>query len=1154
MADSDNADDNWSLSNNTDPEAFPDDIEMQDATGSPTPLSPLHQRDAPGSLMIGPSPAPVLQGPQSTISQQGLAVGEDYDEIDDSKYSGVYLCKSVDPLYKVYRWKIERFSQQTALKIFSDKFEVGGFPWRLMMFPRGNGSPSLSAYLEVADAAEQKGVWSRRAKFLIGVIHPDDYRRSKHMEASKLFLPEETDWGFRELIGFEELKKGGFIRNDTLVVETTVEVEPVRTPSSTAVVLADKNGSTPVQVSEEPRYVGLKNQGATCYMNSLLQTLFHLPDFRRAVYRMPTLKEDNPEKSVALALQRVFYQLQYAKHAVGTKQLTKSFGWDAVDSFMQHDVQELARVLLDNLETKMKGTSVEGTIERLFRGRMKNFIRCVNVDFTSTRSEEYYDVQLNVKDCKAIADSFKQYVDIEKLDGDNKYHAEGHGLQDAEKGVVFETFPQVLMLQLKRFNYDFVNDRMYKINDRLEFPQTLDLTPFQVQPDNQCLYELHSVLVHAGDVHGGHYYAFVRPTLDSQWYKFDDDHVIASPASEAMDENFGGTDRDRSTGLGGMAKTRRFQNNPFRRFANAYMLVYVRKSDEPTIMAPVTADEIPDHLKEWFDRELREEEARRVEKSEAHLYVSMNVVTRADLQAQAKLDLVDKLASIEPVRVRRDATFSEFKELVSKRFSIPVENQRYWKFETRQNETFRPDVEIIAEDKRSVEKVFKVQSSSYASYVGSEQRFLFVECVENCAPLSRDHIMLYFKHYDPSRNEITFVQEYAVKASSLVGSLRSKVREFMNWPEDTEVLLFEEMRIDRIEELTDSKTIVEAELQSGDIIVFQKAVTESEEYLIPTADKYLVFLANRVNVKFLPLSEPDATPFELELSLKMTHDEVAEVLGRAIGKPGSHLRFTGYSSYSNRPKMEPLKSECGTLRDMLHAGAVAASDRLFFEVLEIPLRILETKKVVNFHFLRPDSFALVECRVYVPKTATVKDVFAEAPLQNEVMQDCKRPLKLLQLTSGRISRLFRDEDRVDLLYDFATILYIMQEEPADSSPDDEHAVVYVCHGERNRNSVKFHGVPFMFVVDKSTTAKDLLTHVGHRLPAPEEEVAKWNVVMQTSSNAMDLLAPEDSILEAIERVPRGFTYVLFVERKDTDQKKPQVVSTRHYERDIKIYN
>lgn len=29
---------------------------------------------------------------------------------------------------------------------------------------------------------------------------------------------------------------------------------------------------------------------------------------------------------------------------------------------------------------------------------------------------------------------------------------------------------------------------------------------------------LYSVLVHSGGVHGGHYYAFIRPTLSDQWY------------------------------------------------------------------------------------------------------------------------------------------------------------------------------------------------------------------------------------------------------------------------------------------------------------------------------------------------------------------------------------------------------------------------------------------------------------------------------------------------------------------------------------------------------------------------------------------------------------------------------------------------------------
>lgn len=62
--------------------------------------------------------------------------------------------------------------------------------------------------------------------------------------------------------------------------------------------------------------MGLKNQGATCYMNSLFQSLYCTNYFRKAVYQIPT-DLDEPTKSVALALQRMFYNLQYQSTSVG---------------------------------------------------------------------------------------------------------------------------------------------------------------------------------------------------------------------------------------------------------------------------------------------------------------------------------------------------------------------------------------------------------------------------------------------------------------------------------------------------------------------------------------------------------------------------------------------------------------------------------------------------------------------------------------------------------------------------------------------------------------------------------------------------------------------------------------------------------------------
>lgn len=157
------------------------------------------------------------------------------------------------------------------------------------------------------------------------------------------FNARESDWGFTSFMPLHELydPSKGFLVNDTLVTEADVNA-----PKMVDYWSHDSK--------KETGFVGLKNQGATCYMNSLLQTLYHLPFFRKAVYHMPTTENDAPSSSIPLALQSLFYKMQYSDTCVATKDLTKSIGWDTYESFMQLDVQELNRVLCEKLEDKMK--------------------------------------------------------------------------------------------------------------------------------------------------------------------------------------------------------------------------------------------------------------------------------------------------------------------------------------------------------------------------------------------------------------------------------------------------------------------------------------------------------------------------------------------------------------------------------------------------------------------------------------------------------------------------------------------------------------------------------------------------------------------------------------------------------------------------------
>jgi ubiquitin carboxyl-terminal hydrolase 7 len=200
-------------------------------------------------------------------------------------------------------------------------------------------------------------------------------------------------------------------------------------------------------------------------------------------------------QSMPLALQRVFVQLQRSPDPVSTTGLTESFGWNSAEAFVQHDAQEFERILLDGLENGMKSSekklvadgttltpstpsgmqidsptskvtegSLQEQLKRLFCGKMESYVKCVNVDYESRRGEEFWDLQLNVKGFKNLRESFENLIAVEMMDGENQYRAEGYGLEDAEKGVTFLTFPPVLHMQLKRFSYDFNREAIVKVH------------------------------------------------------------------------------------------------------------------------------------------------------------------------------------------------------------------------------------------------------------------------------------------------------------------------------------------------------------------------------------------------------------------------------------------------------------------------------------------------------------------------------------------------------------------------------------------------------------------------------------------------------------------------------------------------------------------
>ncbi|XP_044462356.1 ubiquitin C-terminal hydrolase 12-like isoform X3 [Mangifera indica] len=1089
-------------------------------------------------------------GPQPMEAQADTATTVDAQAVDD-------------PPSARFTWTIENFSRLNTKRLYSEVFYVGGYKWRILIFPKGNNVEHLSMYLDVADATTLPYGWSRYAQFSLAVVNQIHSKYSIRKDTQHQFNARESDWGFTSFMLLGELydPSRGYLVNDTCVVEADVAVRRVVDYWSH-------------DSKKETGYVGLKNQGATCYMNSLLQTLYHIPYFRKAVYHMPTTENDMPSGSIPLALQSLFYKLQYSDTSVATKELTKSFGWDTYDSFMQHDVQELNRVLCEKLEDKMKGTVVEGTIQQLFEGHHMNYIECINVEYKSTRKESFYDLQLDVKGCRDVYASFDKYVEVERLEGDNKYHAEQHGLQDARKGVLFIDFPPVLQLQLKRFEYDFMRDTMVKINDRYEFPLQLDLDRENgkyLSPDAdrsvRNLYTLHSVLVHSGGVHGGHYYAYIRPTLSDQWLKFDDERVTKEDIKRALEEQYGGEEELPHANPG-------FNNSPFKftKYSNAYMLVYIRESDKDKIICNVDEKDIAEHLRIRLKKEQEEKEQKKKEKAEAHLYTIIKVARSEDLLQQIGKDIYFDLVDHEKVpsfRIQKQMPFNLFKEDVAKEFGIPVQFQRFWLWAKRQNHTYRPNRPLTAQEE--AQSVGQLREVSNKASTAELKLFLEVELGKDLRPIplpvkTKEDIFLFFKLYDPVKEELRYAGRLLVKSTGKPAEILTKLNEMAGFAPDEDIDLFEEIKFEpnvMCEPIDKKYTFRASQLEDGDIICFQKPsqAASGEQCRYPDVPSFLDYVHNRQVVRFRSLEKSKEDEFFLELSKGHNYDDVVERVACRLGLDDpSKIRLTSHNCYSQQPKPQPIKYRgVDRLSDMLvHYNQT--TDILYYEVLDIPLPELQGLKTlkVAFHHATKDEVMIHTIRL--PKQSTVGDVINDLKTKVELSHP-DAELRLLEVFYHKIYKIFPLNEKIENINDQYWTLRAEEipEEEKNIGPHDRliHVYHFTKDTAQNQVQVQNFGEPFFLVIHEGETLADVKVRLQKKLQVPDEEFAKWKFAF-LSLGRPEYLQESDIVSSRFQRrdVYGAWEQYLGLEHTDNAPKRSYAANqNRHtFEKPVKIYN
>ncbi|KDN51670.1 hypothetical protein RSAG8_00216, partial [Rhizoctonia solani AG-8 WAC10335] len=919
--------------------------------------------------------------------------------------------------FQVFSWTLTKW-RQLEKKMTSPEFECGGHRWRILLFPAGNSnSPpndTVSIYLDYANPKNVPEGWHACAQFALVMSNTQDPTNFVCSHAHHRFIAEECDWGFTRFHDLRKLFTGidgrrPIIENDE--AEITVFVRVLKDPTGVL-----WHNFVNYDSKKETGYVGLKNQGATCYMNSLLQSLFCTRYFRRAVYQIPT-EDDIPSESVALALQRVFYHLQTSDQPVGTTELTKSFGWKSLDSFMQHDVQEFNRVLQDKLESKMKGTPAEGAINKLFLGKMKSYIKC--------------------------------------------------------------------------------RDAMVKINDRHEFPFEIDLAEFlddTADKTQSWLYKLHGVLVHSGDLHGGHYFALIKPDRETRWLKYDDDRVTPVTDREVMEENYGG---ELSNGLVNN------QRNPVRqlkRFTNAYMLVYIRERDIDDVLAPFTEKDTPVHLTTIGGRKAgirgQEEGAR----GAASIITDKTFANHQGFDLAAFDDKNAPQSEVNSLRILKTDSYAMFKSIVAKTLHYNESHIRMWVLVNRQNKTIRPDAPIPEDEATLRESVESIRNTMAARQTDL-RLYLDVIADANGQILPEvnnpNSIMVFLKYFDVSKLLLSGTGKVYVQKSSKVSDLIPIINERMRWQPSTPIRLYEEIKPGMIEVMKSKLSFAQNEIQDGDIVCFQAELSEKEvsdleaQGLMSSPIQFYDLLQNRVLIKFKPrFEEAGQEEFDLVLSKKMNYDTLAAKVGEHLRHEPIKLRFTT-SSNTGQPRQVLKRALNQTIAEILQPSyGTAPIPILFYEMLEVSIVELETKRNLKVIWTGAHNREEATVSFLLPKTSMVHDLCEHLSKHEQIKLTPGESgkIRVFEVTKdGKHQHEFNANEMLGNLPE--TDIYAEEITVEELSAGENDKVISVFH--YTKEPARTHGVPFKFVVKPNEKFVDTKKRLQTRMGITDKEVAKY---------------------------------------------------------------
>ncbi|NXJ17467.1 UBP2 hydrolase, partial [Dicrurus megarhynchus] len=317
---------------------------------------------------------------------------------------------------------------------------------------------------------------------------------------------------------------------------------------------------------------GLRNLGNTCFMNSILQCLSNTKELRDYCLQNQYLRDLNNNSRMRTALMTEFAKLiQLLWTSSPNESVSPSEFKTQIQRYAprfvgynQQDAQEFLRFLLDGLHSEVNRVLVrprastdtldhlpddeksrqmwrryqereDSRISDLFVGQLKSSLTCSECGYCSTAFDPFWDLSLPIPKKGygevTLMDCLRLFTKEDVLDGDEKPTCcRCKARTRCTKKFSIQKFPKILVLHLKRFSEARI--RSSKLTTFVNFPlKDLDLREFASQSCNHAVYNLYAVSNHSGTTMGGHYTAYCKSPVSSEWHSFNDSRVTPMSSS-----------------------------------------------------------------------------------------------------------------------------------------------------------------------------------------------------------------------------------------------------------------------------------------------------------------------------------------------------------------------------------------------------------------------------------------------------------------------------------------------------------------------------------------------------------------------------------------------------------------------------------------------